>query len=203
MSQPSTPATRAGAWGALAGLVGGLCCAGPSAAVLLGLGSSSVLAGLVFERSLTLAAGGVLLVIGLALVLRPARDCSLRDARRWRGPALMLAAFALSYALIGYLLPSIAAREIETVVVPPPPAVATGALLRRATLLIDKMTCPPCAAHVRNALKRNPAVRAFFAEAGDEQVTIDYDPARTSARQLAIHFPLSYGATLVSDSALP
>ncbi|HET9224067.1 MAG TPA: hypothetical protein VFO07_16255, partial [Roseiflexaceae bacterium] len=40
------------AWGLLAGLAGSLCCLGPSAAVLLGLGSSSALFGLQLERPL-------------------------------------------------------------------------------------------------------------------------------------------------------
>lgn len=205
MRQPSLSAAREGAWGALAGLVGSLCCIGPSAAVLLGLGSSSALAGITFDRGLVLAGGGALLAAGLALALRPARECAVRGMARWRGPALMLATFALAYALIGLALPAVAARQVESsaIAAAPAPSSAAAAPMRRATLIIEKMVCPPCAGHVSNALKRNPAVRAFVAESLNEQVTIDYDSSRTSARELARRFPPTYGVTLLSDVALP
>ena len=83
-----------------------------------------------------------------------------------------------------------------------PPAVA-AAPLHRLTLIIEKMDCPPCAATVRTALKRQPAVRAFLAEAYNDQVTIDYDSSQTSAKKLAALFPARYGVTLIGDAALP
>ena len=204
MGGRSISTKRSGLWGALAGAVGGLCCVGPSAAVLLGLGASSALAGFTLDRDAALTAGVALLAAGMVLILRPRAICRLGGAARWQAPALMLAAFALAYALIGVLLPVVAARHAEASTPSLSPDVPVGSSeLRRATLLIEKMSCPPCAATVRGALKRDPAVRQFVAETSDEQVTIVYDGARTSVGQLAARFPRRYGVTVVSDVSLP
>src|SRR5262245_56446698 len=71
---------RGSAWGLLAGLAGSLCCLGPSAAVLLGLGSSSALFGLQLERPLAFGIGAALLFAGLAFALRRERACAVRPA---------------------------------------------------------------------------------------------------------------------------
>jgi hypothetical protein len=204
MREPSTSS----AWGVLAGFVGSLCCIGPSAAVFLGLGSSSALAGLTLDRNWALAGGLALLALGLAVALRSARACQLRGVARWRQPALMLAAFVCSYALIGLLLPNVAARQVEASEAPeavlvPVAAPAAKPVLRRASILIEKMICPPCASHVHNALKRDPNVREFVAEEGNEVVVIVYDSNTTSAQKQVRRFPGSYEATLMSDEALP
>lgn len=205
MGDPSTAAKRSGAWGALAGAVGGLCCIGPSAAVLLGLGSSSALAGLTFDRGVALAGGAALLLAGTALALRRASSCGLRGIARWRQPALLIATFALAYGLLGLLLPALAARQVDTALPPSSqaPIAALSAPQRRATILVEKMICPPCAAIVRGTLRRNSAVRGFTAETGNEQVTIVYDGGQTNAAVLIAVFPRRYGVTLVSDVALP
>jgi len=212
MRQASNSDIRAGAWGLAAGLVGSLCCIGPSAAVLLGLGASSALVGLTFDRRLALASGAALLLAGLFFALRRARACAPRAASRWRAPALMLVSFALAYGLLGVLAPTLAARQEEAAAVVPaeaqpqaasvPKGLAAPAPPRRLTLIIDKMYCPPCASHVRSALRRQPAVRAFVAEAYVDQVTIDYDSGQISAKELAGLFPASYGILLISDEAI-
>src|SRR5262249_26004810 len=96
---------RGSAWGLLAVLAGSLCCLGRSAAVLLGLGSSSALFGFQLDRPLALGIGAALLLVGLALALRRAQACAVRPAARWRQPALMLISFALAYGLLGVLTP--------------------------------------------------------------------------------------------------
>ena len=205
MNHPSTHAPRtvaSSAWGLLAGLVGSICCLGPSTAVLLGLGSSSALFGLQFDRTLALGAGVALLLGGIARSLVRERSCALRSAARWRAPALMLAAFVLSYGLLGYLAPALAARQEDTAVVAPA-APVEAASLRRATLLIEKMDCPPCAAAIHNRLKQKPFVHHLVAEAYNQQVVIDYDSRQVDAQHLVQMFPMSYGITLVSDEPLP
>jgi hypothetical protein len=169
---------------------------------LLGLGSSSALLGLSLDRRLALAGGGGLLLIGTALALRRSRACELRPSARWRAPALMLAMFALAYGLLGVLLPALAARQEDAVAAAPAP-LAAGAPLRRLTLSVEKMDCPPCAAHVRALLRRKPFVHAFVAEANIDQVTIDYDSQQISAQKLAALIPFSSGVTVMSDVALP
>lgn len=203
MISPRTPSARAGAVGLLAGLAGSLCCLGPSAAVLLGAGASSALWGLAIGREMALAGGLVLLVVGIGLALRHARLCALGGWARWRAPLLMLAAFALSYGLLGVLGPELAAQQ-ETL--PPAaqdmPAVAVAApsaSTRRATLLIEKMNCPPCAAKVKSVLARKPFVRGALAEPNNEQVVIDYDPTATYVDTLVKLFPRSFGVSLMSD----
>ena len=206
MISPSTPNARAGAVGLLAGLAGSLCCLGPSAAVLLGAGASSALWGLAIGREVALAAGLALLMGGIGLALRHARTCALGGWARWRAPLLMLAAFALSYGVLGVLAPLIAAqKEAIQPAVQAAPAVAVAApamSTRRATLLIEKMNCPPCAAKVKSLLARKPFVRGAVAEPNNEQVVIDYDPAATDVGALVTLFPHSFGITLVSDVVL-
>jgi len=191
------------AWGALAGLAASLCCIGPSAAVLLGLGASSALFGLQVARPLALAAGAALLLAGLIFALRRARACAARGAARWRQPALMLAAFALAYGLLGLLAPWAAARQEDVAVASVALPAAPAATLRRATLTIDQMDCPPCAAHARSLLRRQPFVQGFFAESGIDQVTIDYDSRQIDAQGVVELFPPYYGVALIGDSALP
>ena len=209
MSQTSDSNIGAGVWGVVAGMVGSLCCIGPSAAVLLGLGTSSALVGLTFDRTLALLGGAALLLAGLALALRRARACQLRAAARWRAPALMLASFALAYGLLGLLAPRLAARQAEAANLPAlaqiasvPQSSAATSSQRQLTLIVEKMNCPPCAAHVRSALRRQPAVRAFVADAYNDQVTIDYDSSRISAGKLAALFPASYGVTQIGDEVI-
>src|SRR5436190_19709711 len=109
---PNSPNSgiMASIWGLVAGIVGSLCCVGPSAAILLGLGASSALLGLTLDRALALGGGAVLLLAGALLVARRGRACDLRPAMRWRTPALMLARFTPAYRLLGLLAPALAAR---------------------------------------------------------------------------------------------
>ena len=213
MRRSSDHEIMAGAWGLAAGIVGSLCCIGPSAAILLGLGASSALLGFTPDRALTFGAGAGLLLAGAALAWRRGRTCDLRPAARWRTPALMLTSFALAYGLLGLLVPALAARQEDTAAnlaplavssqaLSLPPGQAVAAAPRRLMLSIDKMDCPPCAAHIRALLRRKPFVRAFVAEAGNDEVTIDYDSGQISAKKLAALFPARYGVRLISDKAI-
>jgi copper chaperone CopZ len=209
MRQSSDSDIRAGAWGVAAGLVGSLCCIGPSAAVLLGLGSSSALFGLALDRGPALIGGAALLLVGLGAAMWHARACQLRAGARWRAPALMLASCVVAYGLLGLLAPILAAREEELAAAPASARAASvieapvaAASPRRLTLTVEKMYCPPCASHVRSALRRQPAVRDFVAEVDVDQVTIDYDSSRISAKKLIAIFPASYGITQLDDRAL-
>src|SRR5690349_19217653 len=151
MRQTSTDKTYASAWGLAAGLVGSLCCIGPSAAILLGLGASSALLGVSLDRALALAGGAALLLIGALMASQRARACDLRPAARWRAPAVMLISFALAYGLLGLLLPALAARQEDSVAASKPATFqesllglskqppAASAQLHRLTLIIEKM----------------------------------------------------------------
>jgi hypothetical protein len=199
---------RSSAWGLLAGVAGSLCCLGPSAAVLLGLGSSSALFGLQLDRPLALGAGGLLLLAGVALALRRGRACAVRPAARWRQPALILVSFVLAYGLLGLLAPWAAARQEDAAIasVVPPAAAPSQPLprlgFRRATLIVEKMVCPPCAASVRGLLKRKPFIHGFVAEEGNETVVIEYDSRQVDARELVRLFPLSFKVSLITDAPL-
>lgn len=191
--------------GALAGLAGSLCCLGPSAAVLLGLGSSSALWGLALDQRLALGAGAALLLAGLALALRAAQACAFGRAR-WRAPLAVLAAFALSYGALGLLLPRVAGQaQVATpmlLVAAPAPAAAEGPELRRVTLIVEKMTCPPCAGKVQRLLARQPAVRGFVAIEGNEEVQIDYDARLADAEALLRLIPSSLRVSLLRDESI-
>lgn len=195
---------RSVAWGALAGLAGSLCCLGPTAAALLGLGASSALAGWQLGRGAAGALGLALVAAGAAVALRRGAACGLSPARRLGAPALMLVAFALSYGALAYALPAAAARSIaaEALAAAAGPA-DPAAGLRRLTLSIEKMDCPPCAAQVQRLLAAQGGVAAFVALAEADEVTIDYRPAEVSAGALAGLFPGSYGVAVLGDAPLP
>lgn len=208
MNETSTTGSRAGAfgaWGLLSGLVGSLCCIGPSAAVLLGLGSSSALFGLQFSHTLALA-GGAALLGGAAFALTRGHACALLPAARRRRLALMLAAFALSYGLLGVLVPALAARRADASQVStgaPEAAPVAAPALRRATLIVEKMECPPCAASIRSLLMRKPFVKHFVAETYNQQVIVDYDSRQIDARGLLALIPHRTRPSLVADEPLP
>ena len=173
--------------------------------MLLGLGSSSALFGWQLDRPLAWAFGAVLLCAGLLLSLRRSRVCAVRPAARWRQIALLLATFALAYGVLGMLAPALAVQQEEAAVAsaaPVAPVVAPASSVRRATLIVEKMECPPCAAHVRSLLGRKPFVRSFVAEAFNQQVVIDYDSRQIDAKRLAKLFPLRYRVTLLDDAPL-
>lgn len=192
---------RSGLWGLIAGAAGALCCIGPSLALLLGLGSSSALVGLSFNRGEALVWGLLLLAPGLLYLRHRARSCGLQP---WRGTTMLLATFGVSYALLAYALPWAAARSAPE---PPPlPTHASAAApvtLRRLTVSIDKMDCPPCVVSVRRILGEQVAVHAFIAQEGLDEVRIDYNPTLMSGEQVFALFPASYHATYLSDSELP
>ncbi len=158
-----------GVWGALAGLVGSLCCIGPSAAILLGLGSSSALFGLQVDQRLALGGGMLMLFGGCGIALRRSHICNVPPRDRWRQVALMLVPGILAYLLLGILAPLAALRHEAATPVVRIVAPATAAqTLRRATLLMEKMDCPPCVAHLRSLLARKPFVAQFAADTGND-----------------------------------
>ena len=212
-SIPDPSAKAAPTWGLIAGLVGSWCCLGPSAAVLLGLGSSSMLFSVQFNQSWALFVSGMLLLGGIARVLRPMQARTICRRARWRQPAIMLATFMLSYGLLGELLPTLAAQveassTVPQVVATTPreitvePLVAPPPALHRLTLIIEKMNCPPCAVKIRNRLKSKPAVRELRAEDYNEEVVITYDPQQTTGEALIKLIPTQYGVTFIRDESV-
>jgi copper chaperone CopZ len=200
----------AGWWGVIAGVAGSFCCLGPSAAVLLGLGSSSALFSLQFDQPWALLLSTVLLLAGAIHSYRKQRG--LCGIGRWRAPLMLLASFGIAYGLLAGALPLLASR-IENSRRVQPAAVAAvqpqaAALpspkteLRRLTLIVEKMTCPPCAVKIRNRLHSKPAVRQLRAEEYNEEVVITYDPAQASAEELTKLIPREYGVLRISDEPL-
>ncbi|HEY0602692.1 MAG TPA: heavy-metal-associated domain-containing protein [Herpetosiphonaceae bacterium] len=215
MNRSTIPTTSASRWGVLAGVVGSLCCLGPTAAVLLGLGSSSALFSLQLDQSWALVASLIVLAGGIIQALRRSRAGAVCGVARWRQPLMMALTFAISYALLGVLLPLFAARQelastetnqvasvaldISDQTQPIAAPVAEAPELRRLTMIIEKMNCPPCAAKVHNRLSQKPAVRELRAEAYNEEVVVTYDAGLTTGEQLMKLFPRQYGLTLISD----
>ncbi|HEY0733392.1 MAG TPA: heavy-metal-associated domain-containing protein [Herpetosiphonaceae bacterium] len=215
MNRSTIPTTSASHWGVLAGVVGSLCCLGPTAAVLLGLGSSSALFSLQLDQSWALAASLIVLTGGIIQALRRSRAGVVCGIARWRQPLMMALTFAISYALLAVLLPLFAAQQersggeanqvasitagasdqTQPIVAP----VVEEPELRRLTMIIEKMNCPPCAAKVHNRLSQKPAVRELRAEAYNEEVVVTYDASLATGEQLMKLFPRQYGLTLISD----
>lgn len=201
--EPATKA-RSIAWGLGAGLISSLCCLGPAAAALLGLGASSSLAGLQLGRAPAIALGLTALAFGVVLALRRGAACALPPARRLRSPLITLACFGMSYTLLAVAIPSVAARQIAAAPLPPAaaPAAEAAGETRRLILSIPKMDCPPCAAIVQRRLAEQPGVTAFLATSDSDEVRIDYRPAIVSADALAGLFPPSYQVSVLNDVPL-
>lgn len=223
MNGASTPTTSARHWGFLAGVIGSLCCLGPTAALLLGLSSSSALFSLQLDQSWALAASLIMLAGGIVQALRRSRSGAVCGVARWRSPLMMALTFVVSYALLGVLLPLFAARQelaadvanggataqvasVAANVGDQPQQIVNVAAkapeLRRLTMIIEKMNCPPCAAKVHNRLSQKPAVRELRAEAYNEEVIVTYDASLSTGEQLMKLFPRQYGLTLISDEAI-
>lgn len=205
-SQRPPSSARSLATGLIAGAAASLCCLGPAAAALLGLGASSTLAGVQLGAVPAAALGLGLLALGIALAVRRGARCELGPAQRLRAPLLMIAVFALSYAALGVGLPRLAAQQIAAA----PTAAQTNlsapagtAQGRRMALSIEKMDCLPCVAQVRRLLAEQPGVLAFTAELSLDLVTVDYRPESVDAQALVALMPRSYGVTLLDDAALP
>lgn len=200
-------AAREGAWGWIAGLIGSLCCVGPSAAILLGLGSSSALFGLHVDRAIALAGGAAMLMGGAALTLRRARTCGARPASALRQIVIMLGAGALAYTLLGVAAPWAAERSAQATAAPRTEATeampTASAPLRQATLTVEKMDCPPCVTHLRSLLGRKPFITQYVVNPGNEQVTIIYNSSQIDAAALRALMPAQFKAKLDTDRALP
>ncbi len=211
----SKPRINAGSlWGVFAGVIGSFCCLGPSSAVLLGLGSSSVLFSVQFDQTWMLGVSGVLLLGGVLHMRRRSRVGTVCRGRRWRQALVMLATAVVSYGLLGVLLPWLAAqventsRSAQIVAAEPGPLVSQQVstqppALHRLTLIIEKMNCPPCASKVRNRFQGKPAVRSVRAEAYNEEVVVTYDPQQATGEELMKIIPRQYGVTLLRDEPLP
>lgn len=224
-SIPEPQIASANRWGLLAGVVSSLCCLGPTAALLLGLGSSSTLFSLQLDQSWALGASLVVLAGGIIQAQRRSRSGAVCSTARWRSPLMMALAFAISYTVLGVLLPLFAAQQersagvaasgetsqavsvaVNTGDQPKQIAAAPAAVqapeLRRLTMIIEKMNCPPCAAKVHNRLSQKPAVRELRAEAYNEEVVVTYDARQSTGEQLMKLFPRQYGVTLISDEVV-
>jgi copper chaperone CopZ len=196
------PRAQSVAWGFGAGLVGSLCCVGPAAAGLLGLGASSAVAGIQLGQAPALALGLATLLVGALFAARRGARCGLSGARRALAPLLMLAVAGIAYAALALALPAVAARQIAAAV-QAAPALPGESELRRLTLSIPKMDCPPCVAIVQRRLAEQPGVAAFVAVLEADEVTIDYQPGVVAKTALAQLFPPSYGVVILDDKALP
>ncbi|MDZ4720560.1 MAG: hypothetical protein SH847_19070 [Roseiflexaceae bacterium] len=196
-----------GAWSIFAGLIGSLCCIGPSAAILLGLGSSSVLFNMHIDQRLALGGGVLMLLGGCALAIWRTRTCNLPQ-KPWRRVLLMLTSGVLAYALLGVLVPWVAVQQEDaitrTVAAKQSQPVSNTAAthLRQATLLVEKMDCPPCVTHLSSLLARKPFVQRFEAHGGNEQVVIVYDSTQIDTASLIALIPPIYRAMLSNDLVL-
>jgi len=96
-------------WSLGGSLFASLCCLGPAAAALVGIGSASFLLGLSRYRVPLLLAGLGFAVVGLIKALRQSqRTCSLDQHRRnlWLFPTVTLLTFAATYGILTYVVPT-------------------------------------------------------------------------------------------------
>lgn len=152
--------------GGLTALIASLCCVGPLVLIMLGLGTASTALSIGAQKPYFLVLGLVFFAVSLFLFVKYRRKnicegCSTKEQERKRIINIVLIAFItfitlyaiLVYAVVPRLAPIVYKSEIKET-----NSILSVENLRHATLAIDGMTCPGCAAAAESALKEKAGV---------------------------------------------
>jgi len=195
-------------WGLFAALLATLCCVGPLAPVLLGLGAGAALFGLDQYRPWFLGAG--LALLGLAS-WRAVRRRYCRRGQAPRPSVLVATIFGTGigfYLLLQYgVAPVLAglaseklARQDRIDAAPAAAASAGEEPLRAALLKIEGMDCAACAVGVEEALRSHPGAREARVDWRGGEGEVVYDPSLTTLEAiLQTELPERYALRLAEE----
>jgi mercuric ion transport protein len=164
----------------LTAFLASLCCIGPIALALLGLGGVGLFTALGEYRPYIMTLTVMLLGIGFYLTYRKHKvrcadgTCKTENIGRWNKLAVWLAAFVITFFLIFPYLDINTGGSTEN----------AGTSLEIVVLSIKGMTCLSCNTAVQIALKKNPGVREAIASYETEEATVRYDPSKVSTDEL-------------------
>lgn len=176
----------------LAAITASLCCLGPLAATLLGLGSFGAAALFEAWRPYLLGVTFALLAAAFYFTYRRREvacdgTCKVSRAPRWNKAMLwIVSAVVLLFATFPYYSGALLAalnragdesRQAGSPSAPAPP-------LTRARLTISGMTCGGCAASLEAALADVPGVASAKASYEKGEAIVEYDAARVTTEQL-------------------
>lgn len=176
----------------IAAIAASLCCLGPVAAALLGLGSFGAAAAFEKWRPILLAITVVLLAAAFYFTYRRREaagadcSCATKGASRWNKIALWIATIVIvSFAAFPYysgrLLAALSRQPSEGADLNLPAATDH---LTKIRMRISGMTCGGCATALEAALRGIPGVQSAAASYEKGEASVEFDPARVKAEQL-------------------
>ncbi len=157
-----------------------LCCIGPVAVVLIGVGSIGAFS--LFEIYRPYLIGFTVIMLGLAFYLTYRKrevicedgSCKVERAGKWNKisvwGATFLAAFAIAFPYYGAAL-------ITSAQATPPPHATHSTSFAKAVLNVEGMDCEACAAGLEATLGRVDGVRMVKVIYEEGMAVIEYDPA--------------------------
>jgi copper chaperone CopZ len=166
--------------GILSAILGSICCVGPLVLIALGLGTGAAVIGR--YHWVFIAAAIVILGWAWAKHVRERNRCACghrgMDGRRISLITLLLA----SAVVLGFAAMNVSSYVFAS---SPPPAASTADNLQRVIIPVEGMSCSTCEVAVRRALQRVDGVQSAHVSVATKNATVDYDPARTDAEEIA------------------
>jgi len=184
--------------GVLAGFIPVICCLGPIVAVVLGVGSASVLFGLQ-QYSLIFVGLGLLLLTGVSVyaVYKHRQCCTVRNhMKEVRQVSLIFSVGILTFAVLQFgIVPAVSQVVGQTIGADnqqqmKPPNLAD---VKRISLRVEGMTCAGCALAVQQSLLETPGVVASDVNWKTGNAKIQYNVDKINSETIkSINLPSPY-----------
>ena len=163
-----------------AAFIASLCCIGPIALAVLGLGGVGLFTALGEYRPYIMA--GTVVLLGLAFyftykkreVVCEDGTCKVESASKWNKIAVWAAAVAVVFFLIFPYLSIGSGTVVDD----------ASATIQTAVLNVEGMTCTSCNTAVEIALKKNQGVLQAKASFEKKQAVVKYDPTKVKEQDL-------------------
>lgn len=185
-------------------VVASLCCIGPVAVALIGVGSIGVFS--VFETYRPYLIGVTVILLGLAFYLTYRKrevmcedgTCKVESAGKWNKIsvwfAAMIAAVAIAFPYLE-LTPTASAQST-------PPQIISKVLPAVAILKVDGMDCKACAAGLQATLGRIDGVTKASVAFDDGKAVLEYDPSKVQLQKFIDQVDkVGFKATLVESNS--
>lgn len=177
----------------LAAITASLCCMGPLAATLLGLGGFGAAAVFETQRPYLLGVTFALLAAAFYLTYRQRTmtcadgTCKIMSAPRWNKVLLWIATVVvILFAAFPYYSGSLLAVLSRSANHQNQAQAATSNFkLVTTTIPVEGMTCGGCAASVQQALAKREGVTSVEVSFEKKRAIVKYDPAKVTPEQLA------------------
>ena len=180
----------------VAAFVASLCCIGPIALAVLGLGGVGLFTALGEYRPYIMAVTVVLLGLAFYFTYRKREvkcedgTCKVESASKWNKIAVWFAALVVGFFLI-----------FPYVNFSSSPSSLSAQTLQTAVLRVDGMTCPSCAKAVEIALKKNEGVDEANVSFDRSEAIVQYDPSKAKPEDLEKRVDkLGYSAKVVGQT---